>query len=138
MVTSETRPVPLRSQIAPEHTWDAASVFASDADWEQAIASLSAAIADAARFLGHLADGPSTLADWLTLRDDLWARMGRIYIYASMFFEVDTADTEAAAKRDRALGLFAQLAAAVSFTDPELLARGTRLRVFATLRHLPA
>ncbi|MDB5059910.1 MAG: oligoendopeptidase, partial [Chloroflexi bacterium] len=124
-----TQRVPQRSEIAVMDTWDAASVFASFAAWEAEIERISALLPTLAAHKGHLGDSPAALADWLTIAEDVLVRTHRLYVYASMFFEVDTADQTAAAMRDRVIGLFAQVSAAVSFTEPELLAVG-----FETLR----
>ncbi|MDB5077337.1 MAG: oligoendopeptidase [Chloroflexi bacterium] len=124
-----TQRVPQRSEIAVKDTWDAASVFASFAAWEAEIDRISTLLPTLAAHKGHLGDSPAALADWLTIAEDVLVRTQRLYVYASMFFEVDTADQTAAAMRDRVIGLFAQVSAAVSFTEPELLEVG-----FETLR----
>jgi len=117
-----TNPVPPRSAIPPEDTWDTASVYASEADWERELEAVRAALGDLERFRGHLADSPATLAEWLETALDLSLRARKIYLYANMHRDVDTADQHAAAMFDRAVGLASQVFAATSFGDPELLA----------------
>src|SRR5690348_13346643 len=121
--------IPLRSEIAVEHTWDAASIFPTDAAWEQEFIALEEALPGLGRFQGHLGDSPDVLAEWLQTSEALLKRMLLVYQYGTMFHSVDTTDQEAVAKNDRVSGLVARALAAVSFTDPELLGIG-----FAMLR----
>jgi oligoendopeptidase F len=124
-----TKAVPQRSEIPVEYTWDTASVYESDAAWEAEMARVAAQLPDLARFQGHLGEGPAILVEWLETADQLANAVSRLYFYASMFHNVDTADQTAAANHDRALGLYTRAIAATAFAEPELLALG-----FDTLR----
>src|SRR5262245_37017842 len=121
--------VPTRSMIAPEHTWDARSIFPSDAAWESEIALIDATLPDLDRFRGHLGDSPATLADWFVASEDLVARADRARIYALLYSDTDTTDRRAAAMYDRTFGLYTRARAAAATGEPELLAIG-----FDTLR----
>jgi oligoendopeptidase F len=114
----------LRSEVAPEHTWDADSIFSSEADWEAEHSRVSAALPGLERFQGRLGESPALLAEWLHTLDGLMSSMGKLYVYAGMFHEVDTADQAAAARNSRAMSLYAEALAATSFGEPELLAIG--------------
>lgn len=125
-----TQTIPTRSDIPFEYTWDASSVFASDAAWEAAIGAVDASLPAIAAFRGGLHSGPDALADYLAAAETALRSVVHINIYATMFYAVNTADPEAAAKRDRAEALYARVGAAIAFGEPEMLAIG-----FATLRH---
>ena len=114
--------VPKRSEIAVEDTWDVESIFPSVAAWEEAVAEAPALIATLARFEGHLGDGAATLADSMEELETMMRHVARIFVYASLNYSVDMADQEAAARQDRARGLFAKARAAAAFAEPELLA----------------
>ncbi|MBX0329033.1 oligoendopeptidase F [Oscillochloris sp. ZM17-4] len=116
--------VPTRSEVPAAYTWDAHSVFADDAAWEAAIASVEAGIPEIAAYAGRLAEDPAVLADYLALAEVLLRSAGHVGVYARMFYAVDTADTAAQAKTDRAQSLAARLGAAMAFGEPELLAIG--------------
>jgi oligoendopeptidase F len=111
-----------RREVPVEHTWDAYSVYPNDAAWEEAFQAILSDLNGLTRYHGQLADSPELLSEWLNTYCDLFSRTLRVYIYASMFNEVDTADQAATAMASRANGLFAQYSAAVAFADPELLA----------------
>jgi oligoendopeptidase F len=119
-----TQTVPSRSEIPVEYTWDANSVFADDSAWEAAVASIEAGIPQVAAYADRLAEGPSVLADFLALTEKLLHSIGHVYVYARMFYTVDTADTAAQARADRSQSLSARLSAAMAFADPELLVIG--------------
>lgn len=121
--------LPARAAIAVEHTWDARSIFPSDAAWEEELALLEAALPALDRFRGHLGDSPAMLADWFAESEDLLARADRARIYALLFAVTDMADPRAAAMYDRASGLYARARAAATAGEPELLTIG-----FDTLR----
>jgi oligoendopeptidase F len=116
--------VPERSEIPVEYTWDASSVFAAEADWEAALADVSARTEALAAFRGRLAEGPAVLADYLALAEELLRTAGKVGVYARMFYAVSTGDQAAQARADRASMLAARLSAAMAFGEPELLAIG--------------
>ncbi len=121
--------LPKRSEVNPQDTWDATRVFPSDEAWAHTATQLGDDLGSADRFRGHLGDGPEMLLDWFNTLEDLFSRLGKIYIYATLFHEADTTDQAAAAMNDRAGSLYARTQAAISFGEPELISLGfERLR----------
>ncbi len=116
--------VPLRQDIPIEHTWNAESIFPNDAAWSAEFDALTNDLSSLARFRGRLADNAATLADWFQASEAIEFRAGKVVLYASMKHTVDTTDQNAAALNDRARGLAARVAAAMSFAEPEMLAMG--------------
>jgi oligoendopeptidase F len=116
--------IPTRGEIEEKHTWNAPSVFASDEAWEEAFVSLSERLSELEAYQGHLGNSPEMLADAIDLIDDLMRLAGKVAVYATMSHSVDMTDQAAAKMAGRARGLFGQLAAAISFLDPELLGMG--------------
>lgn len=60
-----TQTLPLRSEVAPEHTWDAQSIFPTEEAWENVLREIVEALSSLQRFQGTLGTSPDTLADWL-------------------------------------------------------------------------
>lgn len=116
--------IPPRSAVAQEYTWDASSIFPSDKAWETELSRLEQQLADAANMRGRLHEGSALLADWLETVDKWRIAADTIYIYASMFHNVNTADSAAAARYSRSMGLLSRTQAAIAFTEPELLDLG--------------
>lgn len=116
--------LPARSDIPKQYTWNAESVFATRADWEAAAQSIAADLPKAAAYKGRLAEGAAVLADFMAEADRLTRLLGKVYVYASMSSAVDTTDIESVSMLGQAGGLYGQVLAALSFSDPELLAIG--------------
>jgi oligoendopeptidase F len=119
-----TRTVPRRQDVAEEHTWDVHSVFSPDAEWERAITRILERLPELERFQGRLKTGPDELAKALSTADEILDMIGPVFVYASMLHDADTGDQSAAAKNDRAMAVFSQVAAAAAFIEPELLEIG--------------
>ncbi len=118
------RTVPTRDEIPQAYTWDAASVFVSDAAWEGAILAIQERLPQIEAFRGKLAQSPAILADYLATAEQIQQSAGKVNVYATLCYSVNTADATALAKRDRAQALAAQVAAAMAFAEPELLMVG--------------
>ncbi|MBA3468625.1 MAG: oligoendopeptidase F family protein, partial [Herpetosiphonaceae bacterium] len=124
-----TQVVPQRSDVALDHTWDASSIFASDAQWQAAIEQVNAQLVEFRKLHGRLHEGPAVLLQALHELDEIIRVIGKVYVYSSMFYEVDTSDPAAKSKHDRAMGLFGQTMGTIAFVEPEMIAIG-----FPTLR----
>jgi oligoendopeptidase F len=110
--------------VPVERTWDAASVFASVEEWESEVAAIAADLSALGSFQGRLGESAAVLAEALGARDGLQRRLGRVTTYALLGYAVETTDAGAIARFGRARGLVAQVAGAVAFVEPELLALG--------------
>ncbi len=119
-----TASVPPRSAIAPEYTWNAPSVFPTPADWEAELQAIQADLPAIKAYQGRLAEGPAVLLQAVDALQAIAKRVNIVYMYASMSYSVDTTDQVAAARYNRAQGLYGQVMAALAFFDPELIAIG--------------
>jgi oligoendopeptidase F len=118
------RTLPARSEVDRQFTWDAESVFADEAAWEQAVETIKARLPDLAEFKGHLGDSPDALADWFDTTERVHRLMGKVMVYSTMSYSVDTGNQAALGRADRARSVAAQLGAAVAFALPEMIAIG--------------
>ncbi len=116
--------VPAHDEMDPRYTWNAPSMFASVADWEAALEALPPALQTLHGFQGRLSEGPSVLADALAMLEDLYRRVGHVYLYAMMSREVEMTNAWACGALDKAQGMLGRLMATAAFVDPELLAIG--------------
>ena len=117
---SET--LPRRQDVPQEKKWSVESVFPSIEAWEAAFAQADGLAPGLQEFQGRLGDSPSVLADALERLDRAVQAAHRVGLYASMQAAGDSGDQTFAALRSRAQGLYARLAAASAFYEPELLA----------------
>lgn len=119
-----TPTLPRRDEVLIEHTWDRTSIYPDQAAWEADARAFEAELSSVAAYPGRLGESPVVLLEWLQLADRLHVTLGRLFTYAQMGFDVDTGDQAAAGLRERAIGLYTRLGAAVAFAEPELLAMG--------------
>ncbi|MBI3740891.1 MAG: oligoendopeptidase F, partial [Chloroflexi bacterium] len=130
-----------RNEIPLEHTWDTASVFPNDAAWETEFKWITDQIPALAQQRGKLKSA-NALEKFFDTTEEIGKRLGKVALYASMFYTTDTSDQRAAAMNDRARGLGARVSAAMAFAEPELLKIGlpklrqwmkknARLKIFA-------
>jgi oligoendopeptidase F len=119
-----TTTLPARSHVNERFTWDRASVFPDEAGWEQAVETILARLPDLAEFRGHLGDSPEALADWFDANESVHRLMGKVMVYSTMSYSVDTGDQVALSRADRARSVAAQLGAATSFALPEMISIG--------------
>ena len=128
-----TTTLPARSQVDKRFTWDRESVFPEDTGWEQAVDTILARLPDLGEFRGHLGDSPDALADWFDANESVHRLMGKVMVYSTMSYSVDTGNQVALARADRARSVAAQLGAATSFALPEMIAIGiSKLREWVT------
>lgn len=110
-----------RSEVPEALTWDVSRTFATRESWDAACQQVLAQLPVVAAAEGTLTSAAAVaafLADSLALTN----LAERLAVYAQARHDVDTADAAMAADYDRALGIAAQLAAALAFARPELLA----------------
>src|SRR5690606_38273594 len=124
---TEATAIPSREEIAPEHRWNAESVFASTAEWQEAYDRALQDIERAGEYPGLLADGPDVLLAWFKHMEAIFQAVGKIYVYAYMSYAVDLTDQEAAALVGKGQALLGRGVASVAFADPEILAIGREM-----------
>lgn len=113
-----------RSEIPEQYTWNPYSIFPNNEAWAQGLAEVKELLPQIATWRGRLAEGPEAVAICMAQLEELYKKAGKVFVYPSMFYAVNTADQEAAARNDQAQGIFGQAMATIAFVEPELLAIG--------------
>ncbi len=116
--------LPKRSDLPLEHTWDLASVFPSDDAWREAYAAVEAELPRLEATRGRRAESAAALLDWLRQSEAARERLGRVAVYASMQYDVDTGDSEAGARYQQVIGLYARFGAACAGASTEIAGVG--------------
>ena len=118
-------PTPLpRSKVKKNQTWNAESVYPSPAVFDAEIKSLVESLEGIKKFQGHLGEHPNTFVEAMGAIDVISQRAAKVQVYASLSSAVDTADQQGASMNSKAMSALAQVSAATSFVDPELLTIG--------------
>ena len=125
--------LPRHTELPAQYTWNASSVFASDAAWENEWNQVSAQLPNhAQKYAGHLAASAALVFECLQIRDETVRRAQVLLVYADMASSVDSTDQKAVAMAGRARSLYGQVRATFAFVEPELIAIGAvKLRGWA-------
>jgi oligoendopeptidase F len=113
-----------RSKVKKNQTWNAESVFPSPEEFDAEVKSLVESLPSIKKFQGRLGDSPETFLEAMEIIESLSKRAAKVQVYATMSSAVDTGNQQGAAMNGKAMSALAQVSAAVSFVDPELLSMG--------------
>ncbi len=113
--------VKTRDQIDKKYKWNIEDMYASDELWEKDYAEALKAAEAYGRFEGTLANGAGALLEALAVKDEVWQKIERVYVYARQRRDEDNRVTKYQAMCDRTHALIAKASAAMSFFTPELL-----------------
>ncbi|WP_374669451.1 oligoendopeptidase F [Ramlibacter sp.] len=111
-----------RAEVPLEDTWNLTDLFATHEAWSAELQSLPAAAESVTRHRGRLGEGAAVLMACLDAREALFVRLQRALIYANLCQASDGTDATAQAAHAQAGTVHAQVAAAVAFVEPEVLA----------------
>src|SRR5437660_4966847 len=121
-VTADLQTYKERTEIPQEFTWDLESIFSRNELWEQDYQAIQNSLPELEALQGTLAQSGKALLSVLQKRDAIFEQLERLYTYASMRKDEDTADSQYIGMADRAMQLVVRASTAASFTEPEILA----------------
>ncbi|KAB7704999.1 oligoendopeptidase F [Bacillus aerolatus] len=114
--------LPAREQVPAELTWRLEDIFQSDAVWEEEFKQVKQLSEQAQTYQGTLGESAESLHRFFTYQDELLERMGKLYTYSHMRYDQDTTNSHYQGLDDRAKNLYTQIASALSYAVPEILA----------------
>lgn len=109
-----------RSEVAEEHKWNVEDLFDGQKAWDQTYAELQQELKKIAEFQGKL-DNANAVKDCFALEDDISLKTERLYVYAHLHHDEDTANPTYQALSQKAKKLNVQVGEALSFVTPEIL-----------------
>ncbi|HSL43238.1 MAG TPA: oligoendopeptidase F [Anaerolineales bacterium] len=113
-----------RSKVKKDQTWNAESVFASPDAFHAEVKSILESLPAIKAYQGRLGDGTDTFIEAMNAMDALAQRAMKVQVYATMSSAVDATDKQGAEMNGKASSALAQVSAATSFVEPELLSIG--------------
>ena len=116
-------PLP-RAKVKKNQTWNAESVFTSPSQFDAEVKSILEALPSIQKYKGHLGDSVDTFLEAMNAMDALEQRSTKVRVYATMSSSVDANDEQGAAMNGKAMSALAQVGAAASYVEPELLSVG--------------
>jgi oligoendopeptidase F len=116
--------VPKRSEINPDYTWNAPSVYKSMEEWETEFRSVESSLPLLDSSSETLTSSDTNLLDSIKQLEDIQRRTMKLMVYASMSYSVNTQDQVSASLYDRMHNLIGKMQGAIAFLNPALLAVG--------------
>lgn len=113
--------LPNRSEVPKEETWDLEAIYPNVEAWEEAFREVKELIPEVEAFKGRLAQSSDVLLDLLKKQDELTQKLDKVYVYAHMKSDEDTANTTFQALHDRARNLATVVGSRLAFVAPEIL-----------------
>ncbi len=119
---SDTKKIPLRSEVNPQDTWAIEDLYPSDEAWEQELATLDADKERSVAFAGHLGDSGQSLYDYLTLMEQIDVKFSDLANYCMRKADEDTRNATYQAMSGKFMNIAVAMSAAQSFDTPEIMA----------------
>lgn len=118
-------PTPLpRAKVKKNQTWNAESVFTSPSQFDAEVKNILEALPSIQKYKGHLGEGVDTFLEAMSAMDAIEQRSTKVRVYATMSSSVDANDEQGTAMNGKAMSALAQVSAAASYVEPELLSVG--------------
>lgn len=110
-----------RKDVPVEYTWDLSLIFSNDKVWEEEFRLLSAKISAKEQYEGTLKGGAQSFLNALEWQLYMIRSIQKVYAYALLKNNQDTTDANSQILIGKATSLYAQIAKAISWFEPELL-----------------
>ncbi len=111
-----------RSEVKEEHTWKVSDMYASTAEWEQALNQVKEIADRIAGMEGRVAESAANLYQVLKDCDAYGEIIDLAFNYAQRLYDQDRNDSTHQAMSQKVYGVWADVAGMISFIEPEILA----------------
>jgi oligoendopeptidase F len=119
---TEKTQIPSREEIAAEYKWNLEDLYASDEAWQADYDKVKGMLPMIADYKGSLDHSGKKLLNCLRLRDEINIITGRLYPFARMHQDENTADNKYQALAGKAQSLNIEVNTATAFIEPEIVA----------------
>ncbi len=119
---SQSTALPSRDQIQSEYKWQVEDIYDSEELWQADFDKTKKDLPKIAEYKETLSQSASRLAACLTLRDEISIVAGKLFAYARLHRDENTANAKYQALVGKTEGLLAEMGAATAFIEPEILA----------------
>lgn len=110
-----------RSEVPTEHQWKLSDLFPDQKAWDNTYTEVQQLMKTAKDFQGKL-NNASSIKQAFELEDEVGLHIERLYVYAHMHHDEDTANPTYQALTQKAKKLSVEVGEALSFITPEILA----------------
>lgn len=120
--SAEASKLPARSEIPAESRWSLEDIYLTDDAWEADFERLGKLGNQISSFQNKLALSPTSLVECLELRDEIGIVSSKLYAYARMRRDENTANSKYQGMTSRAESLLASVGSFTAFIEPDILA----------------
>ncbi len=110
-----------RSEIKIEDTWDLTYIFKNEKDFFKELENVKPLLSKVTEYKGKLLESDEMLLSFLEFSDDIERRLYKLYYYAHLSLDVDTANTKSQEMEGKISNLLQEYGILSSFVVPELL-----------------
>lgn len=121
MTTDTKNKILTRDEVAENLTWKLEDIFASNDEWEKEYLEVAKLSEKASSYQGTISNGADALLEVLTYRDEITSRLRKLYTFAHMRTDQDTANSTYQAMDSRIKSLYVKVSTVLSFLVPEIL-----------------
>jgi oligoendopeptidase F len=114
--------VPDRSEIPTQYHWNLADIYTTDELWQADFEKLKASLPNQEQYKGKLTDSAQNLLACLKERDEIGITSSKLYAFARMHRDENTAIDKYQSLTGKVEALLAEASAATSFIEPEIIA----------------
>ncbi len=119
--TESTGALLTRSQVEESYKWKLEDIYSSQEEWQKDFDWLSENSAKIKEFENRLGENAETFLSCFKFEEEIGIKMGKVYLYAMLSKDLDLGDSEAQARYDKVLTLYANISEYGSFVKPEIL-----------------
>ena len=121
IISTMANTVPSRKDIPEKDKWDLSTLYKSDDEWEQALASIPGLAQNVASFRGKMAESAETLLNAIKACEALYKVVETVSNYSGLKYTADESDPKNQDMDGRATIVTSKAFSEISFFDPELL-----------------
>ncbi len=114
--------IPVRSEQKAENCWAVTDIYPNDAAWERDLEACQSLPQEIASYEGKLGSSAQVLHEYLQKMEAIHVRAEKLYVYAMLRSDEDTANGVYQAMKGRCFSFLVQLNTAGAFEGPELVA----------------
>ncbi len=114
--------LPKRNEVPEALTWRLEDIYDDEAKWEAQLKQAGELADRIAGYAGKLGESGETLLELCKLDEELELVTDRVYGYAHMRADQDTADSKYQALKSRTMSVFTGISEKSAFVNPEILA----------------
>ncbi|WP_054752622.1 oligoendopeptidase F [Piscibacillus salipiscarius] len=111
-----------RHEVPVEQTWKLDDLFVTTEDWEAALKEIEGSVSNVLQYKGKLGEGPDVLYNCLEEQAKLHEKIVPVATYANLRSSEDGTNPDNQSNSGKVASTLAQVGAALSFVDSEILA----------------